>query len=954
MLNFDVFEWTINSLPLPTIMSYDYNALVYQVASIRQNAENASNSVDKLKYLQESVETFSTLSAHCPMTPLLWMQYSKDMADLLLCLSQNDEESSSEAAASSLDTRLQLLELALSEFPGSGILHLHYLQLLLQDDSDRNRIQLAFASALDNVGKGSHRNEGVLISSIFKLAVEFFARKGETDKALGLFVKRAQTPMKDVNESLMVELEDFWTKYSSDISVQQRQTTLQLVDEARRFESKMFSFLISCEDEVDVAMHQEGILPRNQVDLENLPWEDILRSDDKICWMGCGGMCSSQAFIQYAQTCYRYRVRMSGKKSDLSEDEQQQMKEDETNIQDLALCVFERGVAECPTAESLWLSYIRHLEYLAQKDRSVLSRLKNVAERSVRNCPYSFLLYRQRLELHGFMADLGVSILDPDELQKFVQEAIDTRFLPSKESCLELYMTATKILRRRVLSLLSKASATRSEASTKTLSYDGAESFDPTKNIPIHPDLDKDTIQELEDLCIDCREFYETIDTYLRKNHASWTEGRGRVWSERAYMETHLLGPLSSALSDNIDMVDDSCNNQFIEAAKSYDKLIKVYQPAHPDCFLDYIHCLRNLYPTRKPTSLIAKLHCLRFLYEKAIKNTGQPKHQTEALDPLVQRDFDSGLRNLCHEYLVFERYFGSEKSLISASSAIQKKLLKFSPLQTMNHIQGAGAVDLGNSLGSQDASAMQVDENQPYLEVTEEQPPVSRKRSVKEPVDQTEPVPKKARTGGDTSKLNESHDSSTGGHKVKVGNLEYPAHPVTVRVLDLPSDTEDMDLIHTFRPKCGAIVHARIMREKHPSGKGKSKGWGLIQFEAQESVDKALALSEVIGIREKLVKVDRSHMPAIGLVPPGMHRVNPKGEGKSSKKNQKRREGKGEHTLNSESTEHLETLSKPSDSAKLSTHPTNGMGVLAFKPRGVHHSQKHRKVKIALNSTTP
>ena len=45
-------------------------------------------------------------------------------------------------------------------------------------------------------------------------------------------------------------------------------------------------------------------------------------------------------------------------------------------------------------------------------------------------------------------------------------------------------------------------------------------------------------------------------------------------------------------------------------------------------------------------------------------------------------------------------------------------------------------------------------------------------------------------------------------------------------------------------------------MREKHRHhhGKGKSKGWGLVGFEDRESVEKALALFDVIGIRERLV----------------------------------------------------------------------------------------------------
>merc|ERR1711865_866884 len=116
---------------------------------------------------------------------------------------------------------------------------------------------------------------------------------------------------------------------------------------------------------------------------------------------------------------------------------------------------------------------------------------------------------------------------------------------------------------------------------------------------------------------------------------------------------------------------------------------------------------------------------------------------------------------------------------------------------------------------------------------------------------------------------------------KIKIGKLEYPAHPYTVKVSFLDTETNDMDLVQAFRPKCGPIVHAKITREKKKklskgktavvaaNGPGKSKGWGLVQFEECESVETALQLSNVLGIRMKCVKIERSHMPAVSLVPP-------------------------------------------------------------------------------------
>ena len=952
-------------------MSYDYNALVSKISASRRQAAQASSTEEKLQHLQESVDTLSTLSGHCPMTPLLWMQYSKDTADLLMCLSGEDDEeeddddggggneNASLAAASARDTRLQLLELALSEFPGSAILQLHYLQILCENESGDtassssfDKIESSLASALESVGKGSHRNEAVLVAAIYQLAIDFYTRRGKLTQALAKFIERAQTPMKDVNETLTAQLEEFCDQHSAEITAQQRQDAFRLLDEARRYESKTFNLLIPCEDEVDLAMHKEGILARHQVDLERLPWDTILRSDEKTCWMGYGGMLSAKAFIQYTQTCYRYRVPVRGKKSDLSEEEQQEIQNDEKTVKGLALCVYERGVAECPTAELLWLSYIRHLEYCAQADTSAFSRLKSVVDRAVRNCPYSLALFQQKLYLHGLLADHGVAILDPDELQKVVEEAIGSRFITSKEACLELYMTAMRVIRRRLLFLLVKAPVTGS-GSPATLAYDEPESFVSFDKPPSYSDLDGSTTQELEDLCDDCRDFYETIDAYLKKSHASWSDGRGRLWSERAYMETSFLDPISISMGDEINAGMDAASRRFQQGTKTYDKLIKIHQPAPPDTFNEYIHYFQNSFPVIKPSSVMVRIRQTRFLYQKALKGLGRPKKPTEPLDPILQRDFDSGLSNFCHEYLVFERYFGSEKSLGAATTAIQKKLSKLS----VQVAQPSNVVDatVANPQAEEGAHAMQVDvkpaEQDAAPVPTEKFSSGTAKRDLDDPNVEAEPPSKRAKKD-EEEKTDEDCKHRAAVHKVKVGNLEHPAHPFTVRVLDLAPDVEDMDLIDTFRPKCGAIVHAKIMREKQHrhNANGKSKGWGLVQFELEESVEKALALSEVIGIHEKLVKVERSHMSAVGLVPPGMHRVNPKGEGRSSKMNKKRREARGIDAPKKES-EIKQAPVAPSGQSKPRPSANGGMGILAFKPRGVQQNNTHRKVKVSLTS---
>jgi len=187
-----------------------------------------------------------------------------------------------------------------------------------------------------------------------------------------------------------------------------------------------------------------------------------------------------------------------------------------------------------------------------------------------------------------------------------------------------------------------------------------------------------------------------------------------------------------------------------------------------------------------------------------------------------------------------------------------------------------------------------------------------------------------------DLEKKTDLKVKQTCGHKIRIGNLYYPAHPYTVHVTNLSSSTEDMDLVDLFR-RCGAIVHARIFREKqtHPQTKGKSKCAGLVQFEERESVEKALTMSGEVGLHEKLVTVERSHQPAVGLVPPGMHRTNPRGEGKHSKLNEKRKERR----LVSD-VQQLEATVKDQVEARPANEKSE-RGILAFRPRGVSQARK-------------
>jgi RNA recognition motif-containing protein len=149
-------------------------------------------------------------------------------------------------------------------------------------------------------------------------------------------------------------------------------------------------------------------------------------------------------------------------------------------------------------------------------------------------------------------------------------------------------------------------------------------------------------------------------------------------------------------------------------------------------------------------------------------------------------------------------------------------------------------------------------------------------------------------------------------------------------------------------------------VRDKHQysNGKGKSKGWGLVQFEEREAVEKALELNDVIGIHERVIKVERSHVAAAGLVPPGMHRVNPKGDGKSTKRNQKKKEQRMPNDVTNEdgapkNNEGLVVAREGGGKQETTQAKTSSVGILSFRPRGVDkahvQSKAHRKVHLSL-----
>jgi hypothetical protein len=400
------------------------------------------------------------------------------------------------------------------------------------------------------------------------------------------------------------------------------------------------------------------------------------------------------------------------------------------------------------------------------------------------------------------------------------------------------------------------------------------------------------------------------------------------------------------------------------------------------------------------PGVTITKLRKIRSLYQRAL-STVKKHHQqhyngedTGAPEVYGRRDETVALHNLCDEYVDFERLFGSDESHAHAERLVKGKLRGTVPhrapiLAQEQYHHHPAAVPL-HVVGEEDeesihpntAASMAIDSP-----VSVEQPG-KRKYSLDERED-TSSLSKRPRTDEGQPSLNANEDEPSVPpkrtnlkvekeypvYKVKVGNVEYPAHPFTIQVSNLDAETLDMDLVDLLRPRCGAIVHARIIRKHHkPEDDGVK---GLVQFEERSSVDRALELHDTLGLHGKLVLIHRANIPAALLVPPGMHRVNPAGAGRHSKRNQKLKQEKEEKnpkakdqeqeqaktssdvspsstnngTTAAPATDTTETKSKPKSSSN------SNAAILSFRPRGLSHrgpTPAHRRVKLGLKKNTP
>jgi hypothetical protein len=131
-------------------------------------------------------------------------------------------------------------------------------------------------------------------------------------------------------------------------------------------------------------------------------------------------------------------------------------------------------VSECPTVETLSLSYLKFLRgewsrlrerleqsgvkqedmtQYQQKLEQLTAALKSISHRSIRNCPYSSNLFELRMTTLGLVS---TSNLEPDDITGVIQVATQLGFLnANREAMLSLMLVAITVVKRKLLSLIS-------------------------------------------------------------------------------------------------------------------------------------------------------------------------------------------------------------------------------------------------------------------------------------------------------------------------------------------------------------------------------------------------------------------------------------------------------------------------------------------------------------------
>eukprot|EP00804_Cyclotella_cryptica_P023471 CCRYP_012127-RA/>CCRYP_012127-RA protein AED:0.25 eAED:0.25 QI:0/0/0/1/1/1/3/0/1040 len=960
-------------------MSYNYDQCVSSIqahrlkayANTNESPDAAPNSPD-LDALQQSMDGFANLSKHCPMTPLLWMQYAKDTEVLMHGLYLLDSSSTGgggeskdndlhqlqliQAKKEALESSTGILELALAEFPGCSLLHLYYLESLgeyfyqtenealhhlIRSESEggggsdtqtsRNKLSQAFEDAWENVGNTMDVEVDDVSSTIQHLSL--------------LFAKWSKTPMGGGwNDEMMEDFNWIWDEALSIVNEvngenrarqiewlkQQKAALLETLDSNRRNTSSLANVLSAYENDIDVAMSNEGIffpyasLQKRYEELKtktdnshhlgkylemmkrvDSKWDEVIMGNNNRWLLGLGASETFQAFSKYASFLQRsYRVLFQKGAVQMSNSLQEHIADHKYSM---ITCVYERAVSECPTVESLWLSYIKFLrgEYTRIRDnlkqlgavqqenikyheelQELATALKSTSQRSIRNCPYSCNLFELRMTTLGL---ISTSNLEPDDITAVIQEATQLGFLnANREAMLSMRLVAITVVKRKLLSLVSLGSLSSSA--------NGGNNGMDLSGKDYHQD------EEINNSTSNTNKAKSA--QYCSLAPAAMEEVQDLIEDHRSLTEAYVLGPIALGLRNAMGIDDTTNELADRETLKCFEKLVKTQKPCHPDSWREYLryvstshlHFLGDVSSQSRPDDVGAVpviIRQTRALYKRAmssIRKAGKPTHATDSRgfdsnihNTLFQRDYDAALSDLCHEYVEFEKCFGSEESLSAALTLVLSKMANYDPAASLLNVGVPATEESGKRKLETDEPTSTVQEDQMHDE-DDGEGDAGESRSKRTKVKTNLKEPKK----------------TDAVHKVRIGKIDYPAHPFTIHISNLDKSTQDMDLVDAFRPLCGAIVHVRILREKiYGKGghhtHGESKGVGLVQFEERMAVEKALEKNGELKIGGKLVKIHRSHMPAVGIVPQGMHRVSPKGEGKVSKRNQQKKKSKGE-----------------------------------------------------------
>ncbi len=1023
-------------------MSYNYDECVQTIQQHRQKGYHGAAAPD-LDALQQSMDGFASLSKNCPMTPLLWMQYSQDTKALMQGLWMMEQVSDAndaqqqqlviQAKKEAYESSAGILELALIEFPGCALLHLYNLENTIayicecgDIGGNSTKVSNSFLKAWQCVGLGTHVNEGFIVADMFRLFGSFLllrlslAVKHQSQLALimdelcSLFEKWSQTPMGEgSNDEMLVDMEYLWeeacslilSSYDEANQSEKINTAKQLeerkialwanIDERRRIMSSLTNVLSSSENEIDVAMSSEGI---------TLPWLSLFQEEQgqgmpdsktvdsyleslsrrSVCWdrivladtdgttnrflLGLGGAETSRSFLKTISIIRRTY-------QDLSRKGKPNNNIDNTPLKDfvavrgygMIISLYERAIAECPTVETIWTSYIKFLreEFLSIRDQKkkghqitqdlqdqqsrIEHGLLSASRRSIRNCPYSSVLFEKRMTTIGL---LSIN-LEPDDISAVVKEATELGFLANnQEVMLNLRLVAINVVKRRLLSMISLSTTTTVNQLGKD--YDEDEEMNTTantkqkstkKSITYQP-LNSAVLEEVKDLIEDIRDMYDEAENFLFKSHATWVEGKVIYWKHRALTEAYVLCPTTKNSEAN-EMDVPHTSEQDKEAIRCFEKLVKAEKPGHPDSWVEYIRYVssahsyylgddRNTISPSQPDSFAAVpsvIRKTRGLYHRAmssVRKAGQGENCSESTcsgvgleNEMFQRHYDNGLSCLCREFLCFERAVGSEESLSQAQTLVRGKMAQWWTA-TATAPQMIANVNAQTDDTHGKRKAVEESQSKDAMEEDDGDEIQSKSRSKKAKVKTDLKQPKK----------------TDGVHKVRIGKLEYPAHPYTIHVSNLSKETEDMDLVDTFRREIGNVVHAKVLREKK-FGKGghhfhgESKCSGLVQFEERMSVENALLKDGKLDIGGNMIKIQRSHLPAVGIVPQGRHRVNPKGEGKGSKRNKYQKESKLKVDTNEEKMDCDDGGDTKAKGRGGDDTPSSlSLSVLSFKPR--------------------